>query len=135
MKPHSLAFKLIPPSSSSFLKVQPPLLLVLPVSSAIVVVDVYLAGCVHRGLVTDVYQVNGEKPASGLFFGQSSFSSIALVRGTSVVNVEQSVKDEEELKLFAPMGCAYQTGAGAVTNIAGVGKKDSHCEWLRLNSC
>jgi len=73
--------------------------------------------------VPDVYQIDS-KPAGGLFFGQSSFSSLALVKGTCVVNVEQLVKDEEELKLFAPMGCGYQTGAGAVTELANVGKKD-----------
>ncbi|KAF1926917.1 GroES-like protein [Didymella exigua CBS 183.55] len=74
--------------------------------------------------VPDVYQVDG-KSAGGLFFGQSSFSSLALVKGTSVVNVEQLVKDEEELKLFAPMGCGYQTGAASVTELADVGKKDA----------
>ena len=74
--------------------------------------------------VPDVYQIDG-KPAAGLFFGQSSFSSIALVKGTSVVNVEKLVKDEEELKLFAPMGCGYQTGAAAVTELVDVGKKDT----------
>ncbi|KAH6629375.1 hypothetical protein C7974DRAFT_413179 [Boeremia exigua] len=73
----------------------------------------------------DVYQLDGGKPAGGLFFGQSSFSSIALVKGTSVLNVEQLVKDEEELKLFAPMGCGYQTGAAAVTELANVSKKDA----------
>ncbi|KAJ8119046.1 hypothetical protein OPT61_g95 [Boeremia exigua] len=73
----------------------------------------------------DVYQVDNGKSAGGLFFGQSSFSSTALVKGTSVVNVEQLVKDEEELKLFAPMGCGYQTGAAAVTELANVGKKDA----------
>ncbi|KAJ4350865.1 hypothetical protein N0V95_004364 [Ascochyta clinopodiicola] len=75
--------------------------------------------------VPDVYQVDNGKSAGGLFFGQSSFSSIALVKGTSVVNVEQLVKDEEELKLFAPMGCGYQTGAAAVTELVDVGKKDA----------
>ncbi|KAJ4984192.1 putative alcohol dehydrogenase [Stagonosporopsis vannaccii] len=74
--------------------------------------------------VPDVYQIAGGQSAGGLFFGQSSFSSIALVKGTSVVNVEQLVKDEEELKLFAPMGCGYQTGAAAVTELVNVGKKD-----------
>lgn len=74
--------------------------------------------------VPDVYQVDGGKSAGGLFFGQSSFSSIALVKETSVVNVEQLVKDEEELKLFAPMGCGYQTGAAAVTELVDVGEKD-----------
>ncbi|CAO2651388.1 Nn.00g039580.m01.CDS01 [Neocucurbitaria sp. VM-36] len=75
--------------------------------------------------VPDVYQVDGEKTAGGLFFGQSSFSNLAVVRGTSAVNVEGLVKDEEELKLFAPMGCGYQTGAAAVTELADVGEKDA----------
>lgn len=74
--------------------------------------------------VPEVYQIDG-KPAGGLFFGQSSFSSIALVSGTSALNVEQLVKDEEELKLFAPMGCGYQTGAAAVAELADIGKKDA----------
>lgn len=84
--------------------------------------------------VPDVYQIKGGKLAGGLFFGQSSFSSIALVKGTSVVNVQELVKDEEELKLFAPMGCGYQTGAAAVTEIADAGNKDvvvvSFCQYL-----
>jgi Zn-dependent alcohol dehydrogenase len=87
--------------------------------------------------VPDVYQIDG-KSAGGLYFGQSSFSSLALVKGTSIVNVEQLVKDEEELKLFAPMGCGYQTGAGAVTELANVGKKDvvvvgSDANWKLLS--
>ncbi|KAF1354267.1 NAD(P)-binding protein [Lizonia empirigonia] len=56
---------------------------------------------------------------------ESSFSSTALVSGTSALNVEQLVKDEEELKLFAPMGCGYQTGAAAVAELAEIGKKDA----------
>lgn len=75
--------------------------------------------------VPDVYQVGDGKPAGGLFFGQSSFSSIALVKGTCVLNVEHLAKDEEELKLFALMGCGYQTGAAAATEVANVGKKDA----------
>jgi Zn-dependent alcohol dehydrogenase len=42
-----------------------------------------------------------------------------------VVNVDKLVKDEEELKLFAPMGCGFQTGAGAVTEMVNAGKKDT----------
>lgn len=74
--------------------------------------------------VPDVYQVDSGKPVGGLFFDQSSFSSLALVRGTTAINVEHLAKDEEELKLFAPMGCVYQTGAGSVTNTADVRNKD-----------
>ena len=72
----------------------------------------------------DVYQRADGKTVGGFFFGQSSFASISLVKGTSVLNVNKLVKDEEELKLFAPMGCGFQTGAGAVTELVNAGKKD-----------
>ncbi|KAF1847645.1 NAD(P)-binding protein [Cucurbitaria berberidis CBS 394.84] len=75
--------------------------------------------------VPEVYQVEDGGPASGLFFGQSSFSSLALVKGTSALNVSQLVKNEEELRLFAPMGCGYQTGAAAVTELADVTEHDT----------
>jgi Zn-dependent alcohol dehydrogenase len=74
--------------------------------------------------VQDVYQV-GEKKGGGLFFGQSSFSRLALVKGTSALNVTGLVKDEEELRLFSPMGCGFQTGAGAITEFADVGEHDA----------
>jgi Zn-dependent alcohol dehydrogenase len=72
-----------------------------------------------------VHRTEGENTASGLFFGQSSFSNMAVVKGTSALNMSELVKDEEELKLFAPMGCGFQTGAGAVTKLADVGEKDT----------
>ncbi|KAH7398554.1 hypothetical protein BKA66DRAFT_521374 [Pyrenochaeta sp. MPI-SDFR-AT-0127] len=75
--------------------------------------------------VPDVYQVADGKAASGLFFGQSSFSKLAIVKATSTLNVSSLVKDEEELKLFAPMGCGYQTGAGAVAELANIGENDT----------
>jgi Zn-dependent alcohol dehydrogenase len=61
---------------------------------------------------------------SGFFFGQSSFSSYAIVKESSVVNVTDLIKDEEELKLFAPMGCGFQTGAGTVENLCAAGEDD-----------
>ena len=73
----------------------------------------------------EVYQGMDGTPVAGSFFGQSSFSKLALVKGTSAVNVSALVKDEEELKLFAPLGCGMQTGAGAVTELANVGKQDT----------
>jgi Zn-dependent alcohol dehydrogenase len=75
--------------------------------------------------VPDVYQGESGKAISGLFFGQSSFSSLAIVKGTSALNVTQLVKNEEELTLFAPMGCGFQTGAGAVTELADIGQNDA----------
>ncbi|KAF4955774.1 hypothetical protein FGADI_4346 [Fusarium gaditjirri] len=55
---------------------------------------------------------------SGKFFGQSSFSAVAVVSETSVVNVKEAIKNEEELKLLAPLGCGLMTGSGAVMNAA-----------------
>lgn len=52
-------------------------------------------------------------PVSGLFFGQSAFSTLALVDGRSVVRVGP----DAPLDLLAPLGCGVQTGAGAVLNV------------------
>lgn len=64
---------------------------------------------------------------NGFFFGQSSFASIALVREASVIPAKGLLKDpssDEELKLFAPLGCGFMTGAGAVLNDAKAGSGD-----------
>ena len=50
------------------------------------------------------------------YFGHSSFSSIALVKESSITPVKGLVQ-EEELKMFAPLGCGIQTGACSVVNI------------------
>jgi Zn-dependent alcohol dehydrogenase len=47
---------------------------------------------------------------AGTFFGQSSFSNLTLVAESSVVNVSRIINSEDELKLFAPLGCGFQTG-------------------------
>jgi Zn-dependent alcohol dehydrogenase len=47
------------------------------------------------------------------------------VKGTSALNVTGLVKDVEELKLFSPMGCGFQTGAAAITELANVGEHDA----------
>lgn len=39
------------------------------------------------------------------YFGHSSFSGIALVKESSVVPVKDLIRSEEELKIFAPLGC------------------------------
>ena len=46
------------------------------------------------------------------FFGQSSFSRLAVVSGSSMVKVPASTN----LALCSPLGCGLQTGAGAVLN-------------------
>ncbi|KAH8593674.1 chaperonin 10-like protein [Bisporella sp. PMI_857] len=63
--------------------------------------------------------------ARGAFFGQSSFASHTVVKEASVVNVSFIVKDEEELKLFCPLGCGIQSGMGTIENLAGATEKDS----------
>jgi Zn-dependent alcohol dehydrogenase len=51
--------------------------------------------------------------------------SLAPVRESSVVNVSGLINSREELKLFAPLGCGYQTAAGTAANQAGASEKDS----------
>ncbi|KAG9853958.1 GroES-like protein, partial [Aureobasidium melanogenum] len=46
------------------------------------------------------------------FFGQSSFSSLAIVNETSLVKVPS----DTPLDLFAPLGCSMETGVGAIFN-------------------
>jgi Zn-dependent alcohol dehydrogenase len=63
------------------------------------------------------------KLVNGLYFGQSSFSQVAVVRESSVIpaaSLLQNPSSDEELKLFAPFGCGLMTGAGAVANVAHV---------------
>lgn len=60
----------------------------------------------------------------GSFFGQSSFAKYSVVKSNSVVNVKSLKLSEDELKLFAPLGCGIQTGSGTVVNAANVGKDD-----------
>lgn len=49
------------------------------------------------------------------FFGQSSFSKISAVHEQCVVKCPDSAI--ENLALYAPMGCGFQTGAGTILNI------------------
>ncbi|MFE4756794.1 NAD(P)-dependent alcohol dehydrogenase [Streptomyces mirabilis] len=52
-------------------------------------------------------------PIGGHFFGQSSFSRMALADERSVVKVDA----EADLAMLAPLGCGVQTGVGAVWNV------------------
>lgn len=61
----------------------------------------------------------------GSYFGQSSFASLTPCKESSIVNVSGLIKNEAELKMLAPLGCGFQTGSGAVRNIAQAGKKDA----------
>ncbi|KAJ9609467.1 hypothetical protein H2200_005794 [Cladophialophora chaetospira] len=61
------------------------------------------------------------KPIYGNFFGQSSWSRLALVQRDCMVKVPQ----DTDLKLFAPLGCGVQTGTGVVWNTLDLQKGDS----------
>lgn len=52
----------------------------------------------------------------GSFFGQSSFSRLTVANESSVVKVAP----DTDLALCAPLGCGFQTGAGAVLNTLNV---------------
>ena len=52
-------------------------------------------------------------PASGGFFGQSSFGSYCVTRESNVVKVGRDVP----LEILGPLGCGLQTGAGTVLNV------------------
>jgi aryl-alcohol dehydrogenase len=54
--------------------------------------------------------INGA-PISSSFFGQSSFASHALTQERNVVRVENP---DLPLQILGPLGCGFQTGAGAV---------------------
>ena len=60
----------------------------------------------------------------GKFFGQSSLASLGVVAERCVVNITDMVRNKQELKMFAPLGCGFQTGAGAVTVTANAGPPD-----------
>lgn len=65
-----------------------------------------------------------DENVSGGFFGQSSFAHLTVVKDNSAVNVTDLIRNEGELKMFAPLGCGLQTSAGTVTKLAGAGPKD-----------
>jgi aryl-alcohol dehydrogenase len=52
------------------------------------------------------------KPLHGHFFGQSSFSTLAVTNARNAVKVRRDVP----LALLGPLGCGVQTGAGAILN-------------------
>lgn len=58
---------------------------------------------------------NGE-PLYANYFGQSSFSSLAVVNKRCVVKVSPKAS----LSLYAPLGCGMQTGAGSIFNTLNV---------------
>lgn len=67
---------------------------------------------------------NDRKPLWSQFFGQSSFAQYSAVHKSTVVNAKALIRDPSELKLFAPLGCGFQTGMGAVQNITQASPND-----------
>ncbi|KAK3988836.1 chaperonin 10-like protein [Cladorrhinum sp. PSN332] len=60
-------------------------------------------------------------PVSAHFFGQSSFSRLAVVHERSIIPCQHP----EQMHLYAPMGCGYQTGAGTIINVLKPGPSDA----------
>jgi aryl-alcohol dehydrogenase len=56
-------------------------------------------------------EADGEKVFSS-FFGQSSFATYTITRERNLVKVDSDLP----LDLYAPLGCGFMTGAGAVMN-------------------
>ena len=74
----------------------------------------------HRPDGSSPYSKAG-KPIRARFFGQSSFSRMAIVAEHSCVVVPRDVP----LDVVAPMGCGVITGAGGIMNGLKVGRGDS----------
>lgn len=80
----------------------------------------------HLGGEADIFQTTASHEGLfGSFHGQSSFANYTIVKEGAVVNASGLARDEEELKLFAPVVCGFQTGAGSVINVAHGRKEDS----------
>lgn len=67
---------------------------------------------------------DGTSPIAAKFFGHSSFANLSIVKESTVLPARDLVKGEEELKLFAPLGCGIQTGVGAILNLVKPGPED-----------
>lgn len=67
-----------------------------------------------RGLESSPIRLPDGRRVRGQFFGQSSFSELAVVDVRSVVKYSG---DENDLSFLAPLGCGYMTGAGTILNV------------------
>jgi aryl-alcohol dehydrogenase len=61
---------------------------------------------------TTAFTIDG-KDVSSHFFGQSSFSSIAIARASSAIKIDRHLP----LNTVCALGCSMQTGAGTVLNV------------------
>lgn len=67
---------------------------------------------------------NPQRVIGGGYFGQSSFASPVPVKVSCAANVTKLIKDAEELRAYAPLGCGIMTGAGAITHVGRCGPGD-----------
>lgn len=65
-----------------------------------------------------LWKTSDGKEVGGKFFGQSSWSALSMCDEKSCVNAKDLIKNEDDLKLFSPLGCGLMTGSGAVINAA-----------------
>lgn len=83
---------------------------------------------INFGGCTDAFvsSASGEidETIGGSIFGQSSFSRLTRAKETSLVKVTHLLDDEQDLKMFAPLGCGIQTGAGTITELAAAQPSD-----------
>lgn len=63
---------------------------------------------------TGTYTASDGSKVGGGFFGQSSFSKLAVAKEISVVNLSGLVENADDLKIYAPLGCGIQTGAASL---------------------
>lgn len=67
-----------------------------------------------------LHALNGQSVHAS-FFGQSSFSRLALVNVSCLVKIPQTTA----LEMFAPLGCGVQTGYGTIVNTLNLDKDSS----------
>lgn len=72
----------------------------------------------------NVFQSKDGQGVAGKHFGQSSFAGLSVVNEASVLAAKDLVQGDQDLQMFAPLGCGIQTGTGAILNIAKPGKQD-----------
>jgi Zn-dependent alcohol dehydrogenase len=88
------------------------------------------AYCVHHAALTSganepvFFDPKSEQVVGGGYFGQSSFASPVPVKISCAANVTHLIRDAEELKKYAPLGCGIMTGAGAITHVGDCGPDD-----------
>lgn len=77
----------------------------------------HAAVTLHANEPNFVLASDKSKVIGGGYFGQSSFARVTPVKVSCAANVSKLVKDAEELKLYAPLGCGIMTGTGSITHV------------------